>query len=59
MAAGIPVPGLMTALSYLDAYLADWLPTNLIQAQRDYFGAHTYRRVDQEGVFHTDWEEDR
>ncbi len=59
MAAGIPIPGLMTALSYLDAYLADWLPTNLIQAQRDYFGAHTYRRVDKEGVFHTDWEEAR
>ena len=45
----------LTALSYLDGYLADWLPTNLIQAQRDYFGAHTYRRIDQEGVFHTDW----
>ena len=59
MAAGIPIPGLMTALSYLDAYLADWLPTNLIQAQRDYFGAHTYRRVDKEGIFHTDWEEAR
>ena len=59
MAASIPVPGLMNALSYLDAYLADWLPTNLIQAQRDYFGAHTYRRLDQEGIFHTDWAEDR
>jgi 6-phosphogluconate dehydrogenase len=54
-AARIPVPGLATALSYLDAYLADWLPTNLIQAQRDYFGAHTYRRIDEEGIFHTDW----
>jgi 6-phosphogluconate dehydrogenase len=59
IAAGIPVPGLLTALSYLDAYLADWLPTNLIQAQRDYFGAHTYRRIDKEGIFHTDWAEDR
>ena len=49
------MPGLVTALSYLDAYLADWWPTNLIQAQRDYFGAHTYRRIDREGVFHTDW----
>jgi 6-phosphogluconate dehydrogenase len=55
MSAAIPVPGMTTALSYLDAYLADWLPTNLIQAQRDYFGAHTYRRVDMEGVFHTEW----
>ncbi len=55
MAARIPVPGLLTALAYLDGYLSDWLPTNLIQAQRDYFGAHTYRRIDQEGVFHTDW----
>jgi 6-phosphogluconate dehydrogenase len=53
--AGIPVPGLTTALAYLDAYRAEWLPFNLIQAQRDYFGAHTYRRVDKEGVFHTDW----
>jgi 6-phosphogluconate dehydrogenase len=55
MAGGLPVPGLATALAYLDAHLAAWLPTNLIQAQRDYFGAHTYRRVDQEGVFHTEW----
>jgi 6-phosphogluconate dehydrogenase len=55
MAARIPVPGILTALAYLDGYLADWLPTNLIQAQRDYFGAHTYRRIDQEGIFHTDW----
>jgi 6-phosphogluconate dehydrogenase len=55
MAAGIPVPGLASALAYLDAYLAAWLPTNLIQAQRDYFGAHTYRRIDRDGVFHTEW----
>jgi 6-phosphogluconate dehydrogenase len=52
---GIPVPGLLTALGYLDAYGAEWLPSNLIQAQRDFFGAHTYHRTDQEGVFHTDW----
>ena len=45
----------MAALAYVDAYRADWLPFNLTQAQRDYFGAHTYRRHDQEGVFHTDW----
>jgi 6-phosphogluconate dehydrogenase len=53
--ARIPVPGMMTALAYIDSYQAGWLPTNLVQAQRDFFGAHTYRRVDQEGVFHTDW----
>ncbi len=52
---GVPAPGLMAALAYVDAYRADWLPFNLTQAQRDYFGAHTYRRHDQEGVFHTDW----
>ncbi len=57
MGAQIPVPALMTALSYLDVYLAEWLPTNLIQAQRDYFGAHTYRRIDREGTFHTEWSE--
>jgi 6-phosphogluconate dehydrogenase len=53
--ARIPVPAISTALSYLDAYITDWLPTNLVQAQRDYFGAHTYRRTDREGVFHTEW----
>jgi 6-phosphogluconate dehydrogenase len=52
---GIPVPGLMASLSYLDSYRSDWLPANLIQAQRDYFGAHTYERIDQKGVFHTQW----
>lgn len=51
----VPIPALMTALAYLDAYRAEWLPLNLVQAQRDYFGAHTYRRVDREGVFHTEW----
>ncbi len=55
MSAGMPVPGFMTALAYLDAYRAEWLPFNLVQAQRDYFGAHTYRRIDKEGIFHTDW----
>ena len=55
---GIPSPGLTTALGYLDAYAAEWLPMNLIQAQRDLFGAHTYRRVDREGVFHSDWSEE-
>ena len=55
VSAGVAVPGIMTALAYLDAYRAEWLPSNLIQAQRDYFGAHTYKRTDQEGIFHTDW----
>ncbi len=53
---GIPVPGLMASLGYLDAYRSGWLPMNLVQAQRDYFGAHTYERKDQKGVFHTEWE---
>jgi 6-phosphogluconate dehydrogenase len=56
--AGIPTPGLMSALSDFDAYRSAWLPANLIQAQRDYFGAHTYERVDAEGVFHTRWQQD-
>ncbi len=53
--AGIPVPGLMASLSYLDAYRSSWLPANLIQAQRDCFGAHTYERIDAKGTFHTEW----
>jgi len=53
---GIPVAGLMAALSYFDAYRSNWLPTNLIQAQRDYFGAHTYQRTDRPGTFHTEWQ---
>ncbi|NPV52703.1 MAG: NADP-dependent phosphogluconate dehydrogenase [Firmicutes bacterium] len=53
--AGIPVPVLGSALAYYDAYRAERLPANLIQAQRDYFGAHTYRRLDRPGVFHTEW----
>jgi 6-phosphogluconate dehydrogenase len=52
---GVPVPGFMSALAYYDGYRSARLPANLLQAQRDYFGAHTYRRVDREGVFHTDW----
>jgi len=52
---GLPVPGFTSALSYFDAYCSKQLPANMIQAQRDYFGAHTYQRVDQPGVFHTDW----
>jgi 6-phosphogluconate dehydrogenase len=53
--AGIPVPGLMVSLGYLDSFRSRWLPANLIQAQRDYFGAHTYERVDAKGMFHTHW----
>jgi 6-phosphogluconate dehydrogenase len=53
--AKIPMAGMMSALGYYDAYLSDRMPTNLIQAQRDYFGAHTYQRIDKEGVFHTEW----
>jgi 6-phosphogluconate dehydrogenase len=52
---GFPVSALMTSLCYLEAYRSEFLPTNLIQAQRDYFGAHTYQRVDMPGVFHTEW----
>ena len=47
---GYPVAGLMAALSYFDAYRSERLPTNLIQAQRDYFGAHTYQRIDEPGI---------
>jgi 6-phosphogluconate dehydrogenase len=55
-AMGIPAPGLMVSLAYFDAFRSARLPANLIQAQRDFFGAHTYERVDTEGHFHTDWE---
>jgi 6-phosphogluconate dehydrogenase len=53
---GLPVPVFMASLAYFDAYRSARLPSNLIQAQRDFFGAHTYERVDEGGVFHTDWE---
>jgi 6-phosphogluconate dehydrogenase len=52
---GIPVPAFGDSLAYYDGYRSARLPTNLTQAQRDYFGAHTYRRVDKKGVFHTEW----
>ena len=52
---GLPTPALAASLAYLDAYRSFWLPANLIQAQRDYFGAHTYERTDEKGVFHTQW----
>jgi len=57
-AIGIPTPGMMVSLAYYDGYRSAWLPANLIQAQRDYFGAHTYERVDKKGVFHTQWEKE-
>ncbi len=53
----IPIPVLNSSLTYLDSWKSENLPANLIQAQRDFFGAHTYRRIDKEGVFHTIWEE--
>ena len=52
---GIPCPAFAVSLAYYDAYRSERLPANLIQAQRDYFGAHTYRRIDKEGSFHTEW----
>jgi 6-phosphogluconate dehydrogenase len=55
VAAGVPIPALSASLAYYDSYRTERLPANLTQAQRDYFGAHTYRRVDREGVFHTNW----
>jgi 6-phosphogluconate dehydrogenase len=56
---GVPAPGLMVSLGYLDAYRSAWLPANLIQAQRDYFGSHAYERIDAKGTFHTQWEKER
>ena len=52
---GIPVPVFSVALNYYDGYRMARLPANLLQAQRDYFGAHTYKRVDKEGTFHSEW----
>ncbi|MDF2541203.1 MAG: yqjI [Herbinix sp.] len=55
MLAGISVPAFSSALSYYDSYRCAELPMNLLQAQRDYFGAHTYQRIDKKGTFHTQW----
>ena len=52
---GVAVPAFSASLDYFDSYRRDRLPQNLTQAQRDYFGAHTYKRIDKEGVFHTEW----
>ena len=57
--AGVPVPAFASSLAYYDGVRAERLPASLIQAQRDYFGAHTYQRTDREGTFHTDWSGDR
>ena len=54
---GIPVHAFASSLAYFDAYRTKRLPANLTQGQRDYFGAHTYRRIDKEGSFHTEWTE--
>jgi 6-phosphogluconate dehydrogenase len=51
-----PLAGFMSSLNYYNAYRRNLLPTNLIQAQRDFFGAHTYQRIDEEGIFHSNWE---
>ncbi|MDO5634140.1 MAG: NADP-dependent phosphogluconate dehydrogenase [Micrococcus sp.] len=59
VSAGVPVPVFSSALAYYDGLRADRLPAALIQGQRDYFGAHTYRRTDREGSFHTQWSGDR
>ena len=53
---GVPLPAFAASLNYFDSYRHGRLPANMIQAQRDYFGAHTYKRVDKDGDFHTEWE---
>jgi 6-phosphogluconate dehydrogenase len=55
---GLPIPAFSASLAYFDAYRSGWLPANLIQAQRDYFGSHTYERIDEKGVFHTEWQQE-
>ena len=52
---GIPLPAMSASLNYYDAYRTERLPQNLIQAQRDFFGAHTFERLDKEGSFHAQW----
>lgn len=56
MSNGVATPALAASLNYLDAFTSERLPANLIQAQRDYFGAHTFERLDKEGTFHTQWD---
>jgi len=56
---GVPTPTLSAALNWLESIFNPNLPANMIQGQRDYFGAHTYLRNDREGVFHTEWYEEK
>ena len=56
---GVAVPTFMSSLAYFDSYRSARLPQNLLQGQRDFFGAHTYKRVDADGTFHTLWSGDR
>jgi 6-phosphogluconate dehydrogenase len=53
---GLPCPAMSAALDYIDSYRTERLPANLIQGQRDYFGAHTYKRTDRAGTYHANWE---
>lgn len=55
IAAGVPVPCFSSAIAYYDGYRSEHLPANLLQAQRDFFGAHTFERIDEKGSFHEDW----
>jgi len=55
IAAGVPLPAMTASVSYFDGYFTENLPQNLLQAQRDLFGAHTFQRIDKEGTFHADW----
>ena len=55
---GIPTPAFSSSLAYYDGYRRERLPANLIQAQRDLFGAHTYERIDKPGTFHSQWVEE-
>ena len=55
--AGVPVPGFASAIAYYDGYRSARLPANLLQAQRDFFGAHTFERTDRDGTFHAQWNE--
>ncbi len=57
--AGVPTPTLSAALNYLESIFNPRLPQNIIQGQRDYFGAHTYQRNDRPGTFHTEWYEEK
>ena len=54
---GVAIPGMTASLNYFDAYRRGRLPANLVQAQRDFFGSHTYERTDKEGWYHTVWDE--